>query len=234
MKKNQSNKLRMFKVVLAVCSNATDVTAQIPAFVNAIGNLQTITAEIERLQALQSTDNKGVTADNRVLNDQLSDVALAIAGALYAWAAENGNLAIREKVNFVASDFIRFSQTQRIAVCTTILGEARNNTEALANNGITAEKINELETLLNNYKTVYTKPREMVVSKTAVTEALETQFRLAGDILKNQADRLARQFKTTNAGFYQEYRKARVIEDRGAHHTSETTTPEPASIPETE
>ncbi|HAZ03459.1 MAG: hypothetical protein A2W90_16525 [Bacteroidetes bacterium GWF2_42_66] len=221
MKKSQKNKLKMYKVVLSVCTNAAQVCSRVPAFQKAVNDFQVLVTEIERLQALQSADNKGITVDNQVLNNQLSESALTICGALFAWASENGTHKLKEKVNYQKSDFIRFSQTERIAVCTGILEDAKMYADKLVNNGITQENISELETLLNSYRNAYTKPREMVVSRTAITEALLNAFKKANALLKEQTDRLVLQFKNSDPEFYQQYRQARVTEERGIRHNAE-------------
>lgn len=224
MTKFQNNRLKMYKVVLSVCSGYTEVTAKIPTFVKAVTDLLQLVNEIERLQVLQSADNKGVTLDNQALYKRLTGVALAVSGALYVHASENKNQTLKSKVNFKNSDFSRFSQTERIASCTTILEEAKTLATALADFGVTASQLAEFESLLSEYKNVYTKPREMVVSRSTTTEAMNSAFSKAGLLLKDQCDRLARQFKISNPEFYQAYTLARIIEDRGIRHTPEPET----------
>lgn len=226
MKKDQINKLRMFKVVLAVCLANPVIIATVAAFQEVMNTLGNIVAEIERLQALQTTDNTGVAKDSNQVKTQLADAILAVSGALHAFAADNGNNTLMEKVHFTPSHFGRFTQSQCIAAGTTVLTEARAYTAELTRNYLTAEKIDQLEALVNDYRNTYTKTREVKVSRAAVTVSLKNNISEGMTLLKGRADKLAVQFKDTYPDFYSEYRQARVIEDIGIRHEP---TEEPAS-----
>lgn len=218
MDKKQMNKLRMFRVVQAVCNKQADVAGTVPAFVAAIGDLGNVIEKVESLQALHTTDHKGVTRDSNHIGEQLVEAILAVSGALHALGTDQANHTLVEKVNYTRSSFKKFQQSRRIAEGVTVLAEAKNRTAELVPAYLTEAIISQLETLLNEYRDAYTRPREVRVNKTTVTASLREAMKEGGNILTNRADRLAVQFRDTYPDFYQAYLKARIIEDLGTRH----------------
>ena len=235
------NKLRMFRVVQAVSNNNAAIIATVPAFSTAISDLGNVIVKVENLQSLHTTDNKGVTQDSNHIGEQMIETLLTVSGALHALGVDQGNNTLVEKVNYTRSSFSNFPQSRRVAEGVTVLSEANKVVAELVPAYLSDGIISQLETLLNEYRNAYTRPREVRVSKATVTTSLRDAIREGSGILTNRADRLAFQFKDTYPDFYQAYLKARIIEDLGSRHETngngngeQTTVTEPTEVTEPE
>jgi hypothetical protein len=226
MKKAQINKLNMFKVVLSILMQFKALTDSIPALSKAVALLADYIINIEKMQALQSSDTTGVRTDKDNLHDQLAEEALSISGALFAYACDIANNSLKSKVDFTSSDFDNCSQSEFIGYCTTIYNEALLLENSLVEQGIVKERIDEFKDAIEQYKLAITKPRESVVSHAGITDEIAETFKNADSLLKEKIDRLMFQFKQTNLDFYLAYHNARFIIERGVRHEK---TPQPAS-----
>jgi hypothetical protein len=214
----------MYKVVLAVFFQFKVLTDKLPALAKAILNLQGNISEIERLQMQQSSDLTGATKDKDKLHDQLSETALSIAGAIFAHATDIGNIGLKTKVDFTASDFDNCSQSDFISHCSNVLTEARSLDGQLLEHGIVSERVAEFSDLIEQFKTIVTKPRELVVNRTTITDDIAQVFKNTDALLKEKLDKLMLQYKQSNPDFFQSYQNARSIIDHGLRHEKESKT----------
>ena len=85
--------------------------------------------------------------------------------------------------------------------------------------GITAASVTAFTNAINEYTTAVPSPRNAVSQRAAYVQSLKSLFKEADDILKNQLDKLAVQFKATQPQFLNAYKNNRVIIDAPASAT---------------
>lgn len=209
MNTRQKYRLNMFRNVINVCSAHPELAVRNPGFIRSIGELQKVVGEIDQLSASQSVYNARLTPDVQALYQRLTEVALAIGGAMYVYASGNNDHSLKNLVNLRPSDFKRITQKKCIEICTQLLEETKKKALIMADFGVTAEAIREFEKLLAAYKDQHTRPKKMVESRSEATRMLEKAFLNGNKLLKEETDRLARYYKLNVPEFYQVYREAR-------------------------
>lgn len=114
--------------------------------------------------------------------------------------------------------------------CQEIHDLANDNSLGIAPFGTTAADITALQTAIDDFKPLITKPREAIVEKKVVTGDIATDEETADKLLKNELDKSMKKFRTKNAQFFGEYSSARMIIDLGGRHdepSSPATPPTP-------
>jgi hypothetical protein len=219
MKSKQEAKLSMYDAVITYCEANAAITVTIPAFTAAFAAFKASVAAL-RITAQKEADViSGVAMDKFQAKKDLAQVAATTAAAVYALASANGNNQLKEQVNFSVSDLLRFKDELLTSNCQNIHDLANTNLAALAPYGITAGTLSALNTEIGNYAAVVPAPRNAASLRSAYSSTLVIQFKEADDILKNQLDKIAAQFKTTVPEFYMTYKNNRIILDPGSSNT---------------
>ncbi len=96
-----------------------------------------------------------------------------------------------------------------------VSGLATANIAALADYGITAADVTDLDDLTTKFHGAKPAPREAVVGRKKQTDVIPGMIANLRSILRRQLDRQITTYKRSNAEFYEGYLSARVIVDRG-------------------
>jgi len=217
MNQNQFDKLKMFRVVLAVCLKYLKLVETVPAFLRAYQALSSLVPSIEKDHTVQGANTKGVTLNKEQMRDAIIDAAMFIAGAVHSYASDTNNSELKVKVYVNRSDFKNCSFEECIKKCDIITNEATAVIDQLVDHGVVQEDLDGFITLVNDFKIVITKPREVIVEKSSVTEDIAGLFSTGDKILKETTDKLINKFKLSDPSFFQEYWNARIIESSGHH-----------------
>jgi hypothetical protein len=137
---------------------------------------------------------------------------------LHALATKTNDSALQGKVAVELSDLVRVGETVIAPRCQQIHDLANTNQAALADYGVAKEDITALQTAIDAYMPLITKPREAVVGRKEVTGSIAQDEDAADKLLKDELDPAMRKFKTKNAPFFSEYTSARMIIDLGERH----------------
>lgn len=95
--------------------------------------------------------------------------------------------------------------------CQNIHDLGAANAAALADYGVTAAKLTELQTAIDAFADAAAKPRAAISSRAAKTATLPQLFKQADAILTDRMDALLEMFAATNPDFVATYQSARVI-----------------------
>ncbi len=226
MNQSQFEKIKMYRVVLAVCLKYLKLVESVPAFLRAYQLLAKGVTAIEKNHTVQSANTKGVTLNKEQLRDSLIDTAMYIAGAVHSFGAETSNSALKAKIHVNVTDFKNCSFEEFIKQCDIIANEASAVIDKLADHGVSSSDVDAFVTLVSNFKVIVTKPREIIVEKSVVTEEILGAVASADKILKETTDKLIYKFKASGPSFFQEYWNARIIEGNG-HRAAKTDSATP-------
>ena len=217
MNQNQFDKLKMFRVVLAVCLKYLKLVESVPAFLRAYQALTKLVIAVEKDHTVQGANTKGVTVNKEQMRDAVIDSAMYIAGAVHSHASDIENSELMAKVHVNISDFKNCGFEECIKKCDIIAKEASVVMDQLADHGVVQKDLDGFMTLVNDFKIMITKPREVIVEKSSVTIDIADLFSTGDKILKEKMDKLINKYKPSDPSFYQEYWNARIIEG-GGHH----------------
>jgi len=225
MDDRQENTLSMFQVVSQTMQTNQAVWSGVADVVSAVAAFNTEVVGIEGLAAQQQQSSTGVTRDKKDLRAAMADAAMIVVGALKALAARTGNDDLAAQIDFTRSSFIYGRDTQAATNGDVVHTHGTANAAALANSGITAATLTALRGAIDAYRDIISRPREVIVTTSAVTEQLDAAFARILAILTDQLDNLIELFRVSNRPFYDQYQAARQIIDTGS--PSPTTPPGP-------
>jgi hypothetical protein len=214
MNGKQSNKLNSYLAVKAVLAG-TDVWESLPAFPAGAEELDELIANI-RSENQTQTIQKGAAAEKAQAFMLLVDAAYEAAAATRARAVASSNKELGKRVDYSRSDVGKGRNTSVVARCQDILSAATQNVSSLGNYGMNQAKLSALQKRIDIFQVVQAKPRQGKALSSSATKELAKLFRRTDELLNDQLDALAVQFKETHPAFYNAYKAARVIVDRPA------------------
>src|SRR2546423_4434014 len=215
MTNQQENKLGSYRAVSKVLAENSGEYTSVGALVTQAGNVNSSIELIGQLIRAQTKDATGVTLDKSVLQTQMVDMALRVAGAVKAFASESNNNALRAQADIKPSEFTRARDDERDDIAQRIHDLGNENVASLAPHGVTAATLTALQTRISAYVEAIGSPRAERVKKSTATEMLEAEFARVDMILDDRVDGLMEQFKDSGTTFYSDYKKTRRIVDTG-------------------
>lgn len=212
-------RLNMYHAVIAHCDANPAIVATVVAFQTTITSFKAKVSSIQTIAQQEAQVISGVATDKKVLRDSLCQQGADIAAVVYAYAASTGNNTLKEAMAFSKSDLRNMRDDQLAPSCNNIHDAASTNLVALAPYGITAAMLTSFNTLITNYSAAVPKPRNATSLRKTYAAELKTLFSEADDMLKNQLDKTAVQFKAAHLEFYTAYKNNRIIIDPGTSVT---------------
>lgn len=213
MNAEQQAKLNMYDSVENVCQENAATVAAINAFKTALDEFKDKIDTIREVAQQKDVTTTGATADKKARKENLSRVASAVAGAIYAYAATTANNTLKQEVNFSAYALLRTKDAMLAPRCRNIHDLGAANLAALADYGVTAATLTELQTAIDAFAESVSKPRAAISARAAKTATLPQLFDEADAILTERMDTLIEMFAVTNPDFVATYHSARKILD---------------------
>lgn len=224
MKARDEAKLNMYDAVITHANANPAIIATVPAFQTTMNAFGVIRTNLVSALQLAESETSGVAIDKSVARETLTNLTLQNAGALFAYAASVNNNELREKARITRTKLDRLRDELLKPQCQEIHDLANDNIAALPTFGITAGTLALYQAAIDNYDASVAKPRNAVSQRVAYKETIKTLFQQGDNLLKNQLDKLAEQFKSGNAEFYNAYKSNRVILDPGSSPTQASGT----------
>lgn len=213
MNAKQEAKLTMYRGVEQHLNTNSDIISTVAALVTAFNAFKAAIANIVNTTQLASVNLAGITVDKGNSKQNLARATADTAAIISAYASATGNPTLKAEVNYSYSKLIRLRDEMLAPICRIIHTRGTENSGAIKNYGITAEKLDELNTAIENYTAKTPNPRAAVSNRKTQNANLIELFRQADALLKNQIDPLMRNFRATNSDFYNTYQSAREIID---------------------
>lgn len=194
-------------------------------YANAATAFKAKIVEIEAEVETQGLGTDGYAIDKGAKKEEMVRATLRIANQVFAYAEDNNDIVLREKVDVSYSDLIAPRDAVVAQKCQGIHDEANAVIAGLAAYGVVAVDLTALQSLIDGYEAVISAPRTAVTVRKGATEAIETLIKEGTTILKNRMDKLMSEFELSDPAFYQEYFDARIVVNTGV------VTPEPPVPP---
>lgn len=221
MIKNQKNKYAMYDGVTAYLDNSASKYAGNEEFISHLESFKTLNEKIALREDERNKATTGKTINKKNNRETVTNEALAVAGALYAYAKKNGMTTFMESVKFNLSKFNDFRDNVLLIELNSIKEKAAEYSEAISKYGITAERLNEFIQSIESYSNALNAKAAGGSLKTGASKSMTTLFGEADSIL-DSIDRLMENYKMSDENFYQGYKASRVIKDLGVRHKTGT------------
>ncbi len=219
----------MAKTVRDYLNGRSTVWNGIPATVAAMGDLATLLSAVDELTLRQENSTRGITADKADLRDDLEGQILLISDGIMAMVAVSGNNALAAGVETTPSALDQASEQKLIDIATRVHGAGTENATALADYGITAAELEELDQKRAAFAGAKTSPQVAIADRAAATATLPELIRDVMGLLNSRLDKLMTRYRTANPEFFAGYQSARVIVDRRGPGTPEPVAPMPSA-----
>lgn len=215
----QEAKLNMYHAVINHGEANAAILATVPAFDTAFSTFKGFIKDLETNVQSEALVISGIATDKQSLREDLCQQATDLAAVVFAYASSINNNTLKEQVNFSLTDLKRLKDDELAPTCRNINNLANDNLAALAPYGITAGTLTTFSTLVDEYDAAVPTTRNAASLRATYRTNIEAGLKKADDILKNQLDKTAVQFKTSNLEFYNTYKNNRIILDPAVSST---------------
>lgn len=222
MIKNQKNRYTMYEAVTAYLENNSSKYSDNAEFTDHFSSYRAAVTEIALTEDQRSKAVTGKTKSKNILREQVTEQALAVAGAVYSFAKKSGNVSLLESTDQNKSKLDRFRDTVLVIELNFIKDKALENSQAMEGYGFTAQKLSEFADNINAYANAVGAKAAGGAAKSGASKSLVTLFKDASDIL-DSIDRLMEIYRGSDEEFYQGYKSARVVKDLGIRHKEQDT-----------
>ena len=227
MNARQINKSRMYGATVLVLDNNSHFFEGLPELVAAHQQLKEKMAAIDSQRQVQVVDNKGLTKNKTLLREELTTLLLRTVSALTAVAAATGDVVLKSRVAYHASDLHKRSDRIICDIAVHVSGMAAPVVTDLQKFFVGPEELARLDTLTAALKSAI--PLNRVASSTTKVstgniQAVSHEIDL---LLRTKMDLLLKPFEFTVPDFYHAYRNSRSIVNYGGRGKAVAT---PATV----
>jgi hypothetical protein len=222
MKNHNKNKLKMYKAVQHICTLNQAYWIDLPAFVNSFNTFSAQLGQLDQLSEKQSLRLMGVRADLDVQRSATIEKAIAMQGALIAFAKDTENNVLRESLRFSKSQLKGGSYVLCIQRIHVISQNAALYLSNLNDYGITQASVEDLELNLTALEEAFNTPRAAIVDRKQFTASIEELIKEIDRVLRDKLDQLMLVLRPSHPEFYDRYHYARAIieyKGKGNHST---------------
>jgi hypothetical protein len=230
MRKDHENKYTMLTALEALFNANMMKIALIAALVKCVADFKTLLATIKTKTGMVDDSTSGKTQIKYDAEDDLIASMLRVGPALFAYANNVNDAALREKSNFSKTSLRRMRDMELVVVGNALYATAMEVSDKLADYRISADTLAELKAKVDAYeKAVGAQGSSVSQHSTAVINIAET-FRAIDVLLTDKIDPLMQTLEKDEPVFFREYKQTRLIKELGApRKTKEETAPSPTN-----
>lgn len=217
MIKRQKNKLAMYGAVLTYISDNSSIYSDNDEFTAHKTSLSQTLDELRLKEDARNKATKGKVQEKIITRAAVTNQALAVAGALYAFAKKQGNQTLIESTKLTKSKLDRLRDVELIIELNSINDNANQNLAELTKYGITTSKLQSYFSNIDLYSRAIGAKDSGSAAKKGANRTLSTLFQDADDLI-DSIDKLMESYRDSNGEFYTGYKGARVIKDLGTRH----------------
>ena len=203
----------MYRAVEQHCNENVAILAEVKAFENAFNAFKPVIVSILGTEQLVGSPIAGITLGKGTSKQTLADMTSEIAGSLYAFADVTKDETLKQEANFSQTKLIQTRDDQLAPICQNIHDRCQTNIALLGDYGVTAAKLADLQTAINNYLVDVPKPRTALSIRKTQNANLAELFRQGDAILNEQMDKLVGAFRAAHPDFVATYESTRIIVD---------------------
>ncbi|HEX8287506.1 MAG TPA: carboxypeptidase-like regulatory domain-containing protein [Pyrinomonadaceae bacterium] len=209
MNANQEAKLKMYRATENYCGENSSITASNVAFRTAFNNFKANIASIVATVQADGVPLTGITVDKNIVKQALCEKTAEIAGIVYAYASTVGSNTLKAEVNCLFTSLMRMREDALAPRCQSIHDITQTNLAVLADYGITATMLTDLQELIQSYALETPKSRTAISERKTTTANLAALFDETDAILRDRMDKLVMIFKSSHPDFVKTYETTR-------------------------
>jgi hypothetical protein len=212
MNDNQESKLTMYQKVSDTCKKYASVYAGVPAFGQAVSQLDGNIAAIVRMAQEQSGAlSKGATAEKGNAFDRMAQLTIMTAKALYVYAFKTGNAELLPKTRLTKSTLYGGHAMEAIIAAKNIAKETAAHADGLQAYGIDDVQRDALSESIAQCELLVNRPAETRDERKLHTGSLKQLFAVADSTLYDELDPLIDLFRNTAPDFFTLYKTSRNV-----------------------
>lgn len=223
MKQRDENFVTMCRAVIQVLTQNTTVIASVPTFVSKATAFNGLMTELEEAMTHSEIEITGATADKSDAEFAAVKLAVNLAKRASIYALDNNNMELHDQLRVSKSDLIKRPDMMVLAKLRDIHSRLTTIGAALADYGIATADLSSLNTLVDAYDALVSRPRILIVERKGYLQGSIPEILASIREVLYRMDSLINIFSDT--AFYTDYKNARIIINLGNH------TPEPAPEP---
>lgn len=225
-----TNKVKMFRTVKTLCASYEAVWNTVPPFVTAYIHFTDKLTELEQQITAQGNSMLGKRIIKNEEREATAQRAHQIASALRALAADTGDSALREQLQFTFSDLQYSGSETALQLIGRVRDAAMIYAAPLIDYQITQTMIDELNDHANLLTAVMGSTRSAIVDRSLYTSLIKETIHEIDTILKTSMDQLVVVLKPNHNEFFLAYQKAReLVETQGKKNKAgKDSTPDPS------
>ena len=229
----------MYKAVIAWCKMHLAELSTLGAFAGLFTKLKDLVNQIDTAANMRNNAGAGTYESRDAATESLIDVLIEVAGALFAFASEQGLADVKAIADVRPSRLEDMPKVELEQKAADLAALAQKYAADIANYGADAAKITELNTMITTFSQSEDAVDTGKGTRTGAVKSLGSLIAAADTLLKEPFDKMMLNIKRTNPDVYTEYLAARVIYDRGGSQSEDaapaaataTTNTAPASAP---
>ena len=221
MKTTDENKLNAAEAVVLVLANNIAIWTMIAAIMVLFDLLKAKIQLVRDLRQIQEKDNTGVTKRKKKVREKMEETGINVIRKLVMFAVATEDTELDANINYTASDLSVASENRVSDIIRLVYETANTHKSELAAYGVTDEMLELLLTLHQQFLVAMPETREKLTLSSTATKNINTLITEISDLQRTKLDRLIAGFADTNPDFYQQYKNARKIVDRGIRHEPE-------------
>ena len=206
----------MFYTVRTAVDKHNAVWMAVVPYDNAVKDFKQVITDTEQELTTQEEELDGYAMDKGARKEKMVRKALTIANEVFAYAEDNSDLVLREKMDVSYSDLIAPRDAVVAQKCQGIHDEANVVIASLAPYGVLPADLTDLLTFITDYEAAISAPRTAITVRKGATANIEKLIKAGTTILTKRMDKLMSEFQDSSPLFYQEYFNARIVVNTGA------------------
>lgn len=217
MNKTQENKFNMLKTVETFLDDNQETVNIISELANHQQQFKSVCEQLSLKDEVKRTVRIGKSTRKYSEKGYIIRKALAVSGALYAYAKKTNNIELAQNADINLTNLQRRRDTELTGVLYTIKELAEQNLPALEAFGITTEKFNIFKEKILIYETAVGQSGVSSVLRSGAVREITELFREADELLTN-IDKLVTGLAEEHHDFVKNYFVARSIKNLGIRY----------------
>jgi hypothetical protein len=218
MNKKQSNKVNMFNAVLFVLNSFKSVWLANAIVSAAVNNIIAYISTLNLADQVKLAGTKGTTQNKELARSSLITLTLNHLAAGKAYAVVNNLVLLKEACSITRSELNHTKEADLESMCQNIYDAIQPYIADLTAYGATTASFATFNTAINNYHSLLGSTQSQRSAANVASLDINTQVSNITGLLDDTLDSLMIQFSTTNVSFYEQYSKARRIQNIGVRH----------------
>lgn len=227
MLKTQENKLSMYEAVNSYLETNSGVYSGIAELMEMKGEFVLNKVKLSRKEDERINAKIGKVEEKSTARESVTMPALAISGAIFAYAKKTGDPELQKKSDITISDLDRIRDSEFPIALNSIKDLASANLSNLSGFGINEEMVTNFGSRIERYAKALGSKESSGATKKGASDSLEKLFR-SGDSILESIDRMLERYREENPEFYNGYKKSRQIIYTGVRHRKEEPAKNPA------